>query len=123
MSSSQQQAKTKVIVYLNHASKLGYKRAVVRTSDLDVFYIVMHHCAMTLDITTYLDFGTNKNRRFLNMTEIAMCHGPDYCSAMLGVHVFTGDESATGAFKGKGKEMPFKKLLYNPKYQKYFRFV
>ena len=43
------------------------------------------------------------------MSKLAERKGAEYCTAILGLYVFTG-EDATSAFKGKGKVGPLKKL-------------
>jgi len=43
------------------------------------------------------------------VSELAERKGAEYCTAILGLYVFTG-EDATSAFKGKGKVGPLKKL-------------
>ena len=43
------------------------------------------------------------------MSELAERKGAEYCTAILGLYVFTG-EDATSVFKGKGKVGPLKKL-------------
>ena len=43
------------------------------------------------------------------MTELAKSYTPEYCTALLGLHAFTGCHS-TGGFKGIGKVNPIKIL-------------
>ena len=68
-----------------------------------------------------MDFGVGKNRRLRNVTEIAESKGAEYCTAVLGLYVFT-EEDATSAFKEMGKVAPLKKLERNPKFQSVFRY-
>ena len=63
-----------------------------------------------------MDIGTGKNRKLIDLSEIAKTLGSNYCSSLLGLYVFTG-EDCTSAFKGKGKIGPAKKLQRNPRYQ------
>jgi hypothetical protein len=46
--------------------------------------------------------------------------GEEYCSTLLGVCVFSGEDCAS-AFKGKGKVVPLKKLEKNPRFHNAFR--
>ena len=117
--SDQEETDTRVVLYLNYAAKLGYKSAVVRTPDTDIFLILLHH-AHSIPLTIYLDTGTGKHRQIVNVSELAESKGPDYCTTILGMYVFTG-EDVTSAFKGKGKVGPLKKLLSNPKFHAAFR--
>ncbi|EDO31951.1 predicted protein [Nematostella vectensis] len=112
LTSNQEETDTRVILYLKYAVRMGYESAVVRTPDTDILCILMHY-APSLDVNIYLDIGTGKNRKLINV------RGGEYCTALLGLYVFTG-EDATSAFKGKGKVGPLKKLQKHQKYQRSF---
>ena len=116
--SNQEETDSRVILYLYHAVKMGYKSAVVRTPDTDIFFIILHHCH-SINLTIYLDTGTGKHCRLINVTTFAETLGSTYCTALLGYYVFSG-EDCTSAFRGKGKVTPLKKLQKNPKFQKAF---
>ena len=117
--SNQEETDTRTVIYLKYAAKLGYESAVVRTPDTDIFFILLYH-ARHIALTIYLDIGIGKQRKVVNVSEIADRNGPEYCDMMLGVYVFTG-EDATSAFKEKGKVGSLKKLLSNSKYHSAFR--
>ena len=103
LESNQKETDTRVVLYLNYAVKLGYKPAVVRTPDSDIFFILLHY-AHAIPLTIYLDTGSGKHRQIVNVSELSESKGADYCTTMLGLYVFTG-EDVTSAFKGKGKVM------------------
>ena len=117
--SNQEETDTRVILYLKHAVTLGYRSAVVRTPDTDIFMILLHHAHM-IDITVFLDTGTGKHRQIVNVTELAESLGEDYCGTLLKLYVFTG-EDVTSAFKGKGKVGPLTKLQKQPKFHETFK--
>ena len=117
--STQEETDTRVVLYLHHAVTLGYKSAVVRTPDTDIFVILLYH-AHTINLTVYLDTGSGKHRQLINLSELAESLGEDYCSTLLGYYVFSG-EDCTSSFKGKGKVGPLKKLEKNPRFHKVFR--
>ena len=121
LSSDQEETDTRVrvVLYLHYAAKLGYKSVVVRTPDSDIFFILLHH-SHSIGLNIYLDIGMGKHRQIINVTELAKSFEPEYCTTLLGLYVFSG-EDCTSAFKGKGKVGPLKKLQKNPKYQKAFR--
>jgi len=119
LSSDQEETDTRIILYLHYAAKLGYKSAVVRTPDSDIFFIMLHH-SHSISLTIFLDIGMGKHRQIINVTELAESLEPEYCTTLLGFYVFSG-EDCTSAFKGKGKVGPLKKLQKNPKYHKAFR--
>lgn len=121
LQSDQEETDSRVVLYLHYAVKLGFKSAVVRTPDTDIFFILLHH-ADTINLIIYLDTGTGRLRQLVNVTELATSLGQPYCSTLLGYYVFSG-EDCTSAFKGKGKVAPLKRLQRNPKFQKAFRLV
>lgn len=117
--SNQEETDTRVVLYLHHAVALGYKNAVVRTPDTDIFMILLYH-AHAIKLTVYLDIGSGKHRQLVNLSELAESLGEDYCATLLGFYVFTG-EDCTSAFKGKGKIGPLKKLEKNPRFHVIFK--
>ena len=96
---------------------MGFKSAVVRSPDTDIFFILLHH-SHKINITIYIDIGTGKNRRLIDVTKFGESLGMEYCSTLLGFYVFTG-EDCTSAFKGK--VAPLKKLQENPMFHNAFR--
>ncbi len=92
---------------------------MVRTPDTDILLILLFH-ASSIELTIYIDIGTAKNRKIVNVTKMAEDMGTDKCRIMLGLYVFTG-EDVTSSFKGKGKVGPLKKLLSNPRYHEAFK--
>ena len=119
LESNQEETDTRVVLYLNYAVKLGYKSAVVRTPDSEIFFIFLHY-AHSFPLTIYLDTGSGKHRQIVNVSELSESKGADYCTTMLDLYVFTG-EDVTSAFKGKGKVGPLKKLQNHPRYHAAFR--
>ena len=109
------------MLYLKYAAKLGYKSAVVRTPDTDIFVILLFH-AKTIGLTIFLDIGTGKHRQIVNVTQMAESMGADKCKMVLGLYVFTG-EDVTSSFKGKGKIGPLKKLQRHPIHHEAFRYL
>ena len=52
--SNQEETDTRVVLYLHHAVALGYKNAVVRTPDTDIFVILLFHAhAINLSISRH----------------------------------------------------------------------
>ena len=116
--SNQEETDRRVVLYLHHAVALGYKNAVVRTPDTDIFVILLFHAHA---INLYLDTaGSGKHRRLLNVSELAKSMGEEYCATLLGFYVFSGDD-CTSAFKGKWKVGPLRQLENNPRFHSAFR--
>ena len=117
--SKQEETDTRIIIYLEYAVKQGFKTAVVRSPDTDIFFILLYY-AHKINLTVYLDTGFGKHRKLINVSAIASSFGNEYCDALLGFYVYTG-EDCTSAFKGKGKVGPLKKLQKNPRFLKTFQ--
>lgn len=117
--SNQEETDTRIVLYLKYAAKIGYKSAVVRTPDTDIFVILLFY-APSIGLTIFIDIGIGKHRKIVNVSEMAESMGTDKCSLVLGLYVFTG-EDVTSSFKGKGKVGPLKKLQRHPKYHEAFR--
>lgn len=105
------------MLYLDYAVRRGFKSAVVRTSDTDIFILL--HYVHSIPITIYLDTGSRKHRQIINVSELSESKGADYYTALLGLYLFTG-EDVPSALKGKGKVGPLKKLQNHPRYHDAF---
>ena len=116
---NQEETDTRVVLYLSNTVKLGYKSAVVRTPDSNIFFILLHY-AYSIPLTIYLDTGSGKHCQIVSVSKPSESKGVDYCSTMLGLYIFTS-EDVTSAFKGKGKVGPLKKLQNHPRYHAVFR--
>lgn len=117
--SNQEETDTRVVLYLHYAASLGYRNAVVRTPDTDIFVILLYH-AHAIRLNIYLDTGSGKHRQLLNLSDLAQSLGESYCATLLGFYVFSG-EDCTSSFKGKGKVAPLKKLQKNPIFHRAFQ--
>ena len=53
------------------------------------------------------DTGASDKRRLININDIVETNGHDLCSALLGLHAFTGCDSNSSSM-GKGKINPSK---------------
>ena len=114
---SNQETDTWVVLYLDYAVRRGFKSAVVRTSDTDIFILL--HYVHSIPIIIYLDTGSRKHRQIINVSELSESKGADYYTALLGLYLFTG-EDVPSALKGKGKVGPLKKLQNHPRYHDAF---
>ena len=72
--------------------------------------------------TIYLDFGTEKNRQLINVSELTEEMDKDWCTLLLCFYVLT-DKNYTSAFKGKGKAEPLKKLVKSSWFHNSFRYL
>ena len=77
LQSDQEETDSWVVLYLHNAVKLGFKSAVVRTPDTDIFFILLHHTD-TINLIIYLDTGMGRHRQLVNVTELATSLGQPY---------------------------------------------
>lgn len=91
----------------------------VRSPDSDIFWILLHH-AHTICCTVLFETGVGNKKRLINVTDLASHYGPNSCSAMLGLHSYSGCDTVS-AFKGKGKVQALKLLLKTPLYSSAFQ--
>lgn len=68
LQSNQEETDSRVVLYLNYAFKLGFSSAAVKSPDMD-FFILLYHSHF-INLTVYLDTGTGKHRRIINVTEL-----------------------------------------------------
>jgi hypothetical protein len=113
--SSQEETDSRVILYCKYGEDMGYKYVRVRSPDSDIFFILLHYAKSLLKTTLLLETGKGNKKRLLNLTDIAQQYSSQQCSALLGLHAFTGCDSCS-AFKGVGKVKPIKVLLKHPKF-------
>ena len=67
---------------LHHAPALVYKYAVVRTTDTYNFVIFL--ClAHVIKLIVYLDTGSGKHRQLVNLSDLVISNGEDYCANLL----------------------------------------
>ncbi len=114
--SSQEETDTRIILYVEYARTKGYGVVRIRSPDSDVFFLLLHYACSWQDITVLFDTGVGNKKRLLDVTGMAKSFTPTYCSALLGLHAFTGCDT-TSAFKGRAKLRPLKTMKNEVKYQ------
>ena len=97
LSSNQEETDTRVILYIGYAEKCGFENVVIRSPDSDIFFILLHFSNQFPTLTIYFDTGCGKHRQIINISDTATNFGQNYCTALLGMHIFTG-EDCTSAF-------------------------
>ena len=120
LESTQEETDNGVILYLFYAKDNGFKYSVVSSPDSDIFFLVLYYSHQLKPLTVLLDTESGDKRRLINMSDLAEDFGESYCEALLGFHVFTGEDT-TSAFRGKGKINPLKKMLKKPRFQNTFQ--
>lgn len=109
--SNQEESDTRMVLYLQYIWNLDEKAIVLTLSpDSDVFMLLLLY-ACNNSMTLYLDTGSGDSRRMIDISSLVEDLGHDYCKSLLGIYVFTGEDT-----KGQGKIRPLKKLQENPEY-------
>ena len=116
LKSSQEEADTRLVLHCLHqaASCPAAKAIIVRSSDTDVFLLLLYH-SFTILKTVYLDTGVGNHRRIINITDLALKQTQPKCNALLGIYAFSGCDS-TSSFVRKGKKTVMKITEKNPRF-------
>ena len=99
-----EEADSRMMLHVAHASQHGHQQILVRTVDTDVVVLaVMVAETLTAEHEVWLAFGTGKNFRYLAAHQIAACLGPEKSLALPMFHALTGCDTVS-AFVGHGKK-------------------
>ena len=102
---SHEEADSRMMLHVHHASKHGHNRILVRTVDTDVVVLaVMTAEKLPADVQIWLAFGTGKYFRYLAAHKIAASLGSEKALALHMFHALTGCDTVS-AFVGHGKKM------------------
>ena len=113
--SSQEEADTRLILHVKYVNETGAERVVVRSTDTDVFLLLLHFSPEFTHIKDVkFDTGVGDKRRWIDIHLLYQCLHADLVSSLLGFHAFTGCDS-TSSFVRKDKVKPLK-LLKNSKH-------
>ena len=109
LSSTQEEADTRKLLYACHASRTGHKSVTLVSDDTDVLVISLATSdALTCDL--FLKTGTKNRTSYINISQLARGLGSQLCQALPGLHAYTGTVSA---FAGRGKVSALKLLQKN----------
>ena len=83
-----EEADTRMVCHAKNAS-LNYPNVIINSPDTDVFLIALNACS---NVTAQLFFETGKqaNKRIISLEKVKQHVGPEWCSALIGFHSFTG---------------------------------
>ena len=102
-----QEADTRMILHLKHASTNGHEKAMIRTVDTDVIVLAtsaFHDLGLS---ELWVSFGTKKNHRYIAIHDLSMTLGPDTSSVLPLFHALSGCDT-TSQFFGIGKKTAWK---------------
>ena len=119
LTTSQEEADTKVFVCCAHARVDGFLSVRVFTVDSDITLYALYlkeHIGMDI----YVEIGVKNRRRRISISAIFNFPGPSVSTASIALHSFTGNDYIS-SFHGKGKKKAFKLLKNSPAYQEVFK--
>ncbi|XP_061913285.1 uncharacterized protein LOC133656293 isoform X2 [Entelurus aequoreus] len=95
---------TRVFLHAQHAAQ-EHQTVVIKSPDTDVAVIAVS-LQRALQCSLYFFTGVGNRTRIIDVAKVAAALGNSVCSALIGIHTFTGCDS-TSAFHGKGKRKTF----------------
>ena len=108
LASSQEEADMWLLLHASHTAQEGHRAVTVVTEDTDVFVLLLSFCR-TMNTTILQKCGSSTRNKLIDVKKITTVLGEDTCRGLIGVHAFTGCDSAS-AFAGKGKAKALKIL-------------
>ena len=111
LSSSQEEADTRLLLHASHAAKEGYEAVVVNSEDTDVFILLLGF-SNSINTKLYMRCGTRTRTRLIDNAKVVQSTGREVCEALIGLHAFTGCDTVS-SFAGKGKISALKILKSN----------
>ena len=117
LTSSHEEADTRLALHAKHAAGT-HSHVIVISEDTDVFVMLL---APEADIGGHLLLRRGKKNqiRIINISRLANIIGRDVCTALLGLHAWTGCDSVS-AFSGQGKIKAFNMIRSCDEFQEVF---
>ena len=106
LASCQEEADTRMLLHAGHASSNGATVVVVKSPDTDVAVIGLW-ASGDLSCRLLLQTGTGQQRKLVDLSALRQLLGSNVCSALPGLHAFTGCDSVS-SFSRRGKKQSYK---------------
>ena len=116
LSCVQEEADGRLLFHAAHAAEDGMEAVMISSNDTDVFILNLTLCS-AIKAPMYQKSGTGTRTQLIDICKLASCLGPSVCSALPGMHAFTGCDSVSYC-AGKGKLAALKLLKSNEEVQK-----
>ena len=104
-----------LFLHAQHAAR-EHKAVIIKSSDTDVAVIAVS-VQTDLPCSLYVFTGTGNRTRIIDITKVSSALGTSVCSALIGIHTFSGCDSTSG---GKGKRKTFSVACEKDEYLKAF---
>ena len=118
LSTTQEEADTKVFLCAKHAALQGSESICIETVDTDIVVYALFFNDK-IPVRMYINFTVSSRRRIIDIDSIADELGLACCSALPALHSFTGNDY-TSAFYGCGKSKAFKLVKSDESFQETF---
>ena len=114
----QEEADGRLLLHTSHAAEAGYEAVMISSNDTDVLVLNIAFCN-AIKAPMYQKSGTGTRTQLIDIGKVASSLGPSVCTALPGMHAFTGCNSVS-SFAGKGKLSALKTLKSNQDVQQAF---
>ena len=98
-----EEADTRMLLHVAHATKHGHQKVSIRTVDTDVIVLAVAQIQHLQISELWIEFGVGKHYRFIPAHLVALNMGPEKASALPFFHALTGCDT-TSAFCGIEKK-------------------
>jgi len=85
---TQEETDTRVVLYAMYAPQQGFRTVHVKSSDTDVFFILLHHADRLQGLQILFETGIGQTKLCIDVSKLAEEHTPKLCSALLGLHAY-----------------------------------
>ena len=117
LTSNHEEADTRILLHAKHAAE-NYPSVVCVTDDTDVFVICLGFSKF-INCKLFIRRGPKSRVRLVDISKLAAALGDKICSALLGLHSWTGCDTVS-ALAGQGKLKALKLVSQNEKYRTAF---
>ena len=100
LSSTQEEADTRLIVHVSHAARSGYKAVVVASEVTDLF-LLCQAFKHFIPASLYVKCGTQTRTRYVSISDVVPAVGGELSKCLIGMHAFTGCDTECLHWKRK----------------------
>ena len=101
--STQEESDSRMVLYCQYTKDQGYKYVTVKSSDTDVFFILVYYAKRIENINILFETGRGNKKRLLNITAFSNDISAVFSSALLCMHAYMGCDTVSAFKKGRGK--------------------
>ena len=106
LQSNHEEADTRILLHAKHAAA-EYPSLICIADDTDVFILCLAFCS-SFNSKVFIRRGTKTHTRLVDITKLSSILGKEVCSALIGLHAWTGCDTIS-CLSGQGKVKALKK--------------